>query len=38
VLKQIRQDQPDVMVVMVSGESSGENVTTAIKTARMIYC
>lgn len=32
VLKQIRRSKPDIMVVMVSGESSQENVTTAIKT------
>ena len=32
VLKQIRKEKPDLMVVMVSGESSAENVTTAIKT------
>ena len=32
VLKQIRQAMPEVMVVMVSGESSSENVTIAIKT------
>jgi two-component system chemotaxis response regulator CheY len=32
VLKEIRQAQPDIMVVMVSGESSAENVSTAIKT------
>jgi two-component system chemotaxis response regulator CheY len=32
VLKQIRQTRPDIMVVMVSGENSAENVTTAIKT------
>jgi two-component system chemotaxis response regulator CheY len=31
VLKQIRQAKPDIMVVMVSGESSQENVSTAIK-------
>jgi two-component system chemotaxis response regulator CheY len=31
VLKQIRQANPDIMVVMVSGESSQENVSTAIK-------
>lgn len=31
VLKQIRESTPDIMVVMVSGESSVENVTTAIK-------
>lgn len=31
VLKQIRQDMPEIMVVMVSCESSAENVTTAIK-------
>lgn len=32
VLKQIREARPDIMVVMVSGENSAENVTTAIKT------
>jgi two-component system chemotaxis response regulator CheY len=32
VLKQIRQSKSDTIVVMVSGESSQENVTTAIKT------
>jgi two-component system chemotaxis response regulator CheY len=32
VLKQIRQSHPEIMVVMVSGESSAENVTTAIKS------
>jgi len=32
VLKQIRQAKPDIMVVMVSGESSQENVSAAIKT------
>jgi two-component system chemotaxis response regulator CheY len=32
VLKQVRQAKPDTMVVMVSGESSAENVSTAIKT------
>ena len=32
VLKQIRQTKPDIMVVMVSGESSQENVSAAIKT------
>jgi two-component system chemotaxis response regulator CheY len=32
VLKQIRQAKPDIMVVMVSGESSQENVSIAIKT------
>lgn len=32
VLKQIREAKPDMMVVMVSGESSAENVITAIKT------
>ena len=32
VLKQIRESNPDMMVVMVSGESSAENVTTAIKS------
>jgi two-component system chemotaxis response regulator CheY len=32
VLKQIREANPDMMVVMVSGESSAENVITAIKT------
>ena len=32
VLKQIRQANLDTMVVMVSGENSAENVTTAIKT------
>jgi len=31
VLKEIRQSHPDLMVVMVSGESSTENVTTSIK-------
>ena len=32
VLKIIRKALPNIMVVMVSGESSAENVTTAIKT------
>jgi|TARA_R110000868_G_scaffold232942_5_gene486670 two-component system chemotaxis response regulator CheY len=32
VLQQIREANPDMMVVIVSGESSAENVTTAIKT------
>lgn len=32
VLKEIRKVDPDITVVMVSGESSPENVTTAIKT------
>ena len=32
VLKQIRQANPDIMVVMVSGESSQANVSAAIKT------
>lgn len=32
VLKQIRQSTPELMVVMVSGESSTENVTSAIAT------
>ncbi|MFQ3192118.1 MAG: two-component system chemotaxis response regulator CheY [Paraglaciecola sp.] len=32
VLKQVRQSIPETMVVMVSGESSQKNVTTAIKT------
>jgi two-component system chemotaxis response regulator CheY len=32
VLKQIRQAKSDIMVVMVSGESSQENVSAAIKT------
>ncbi|MFT6133056.1 MAG: two-component system chemotaxis response regulator CheY [Shewanella psychromarinicola] len=32
VLKEIRKAEPGIMVVMVSGESSAENVTTAIKT------
>ena len=32
VLKQIRQTEPNIMVVMVSGESSAENVTAAIKS------
>ena len=32
VLKEIQQAKPDLMVVMVSGENSAENVTTAIKT------
>lgn len=31
VLKQIQEAQPNVMVFMVSGESSAANVTTAIK-------
>jgi len=32
VLKKIRQASPSTMVVMVSGESSQENVTSAIKS------
>ncbi|WP_339720762.1 response regulator [uncultured Paraglaciecola sp.] len=32
VLKQIRKKHPDLMVVMVSGESSAQNVTSAIKS------
>lgn len=32
ILKEIRQANPDLTVVMVSGESSAENVTIAIKT------
>ena len=32
VLKQIRQAKIDIMVVIVSGESSQENVSAAIKT------
>lgn len=32
LLKEIRQDHPNIMVVMVSGESSAENVSTAIKS------
>ncbi|GAC18596.1 response regulator [Paraglaciecola arctica] len=32
VLKQIRGSYPDMKVVMVSGESSAENVTAAIKS------
>ena len=31
VLKKIRETMPDITVVIVSGESSTENVTTAIK-------
>ena len=31
VLKEIRESHPDIMVVMVSGESSTENVTNSIK-------
>ncbi|WP_299269904.1 response regulator [uncultured Psychrosphaera sp.] len=31
VLKQIRRAHPDIMVVMVSGESSADNVTNSIK-------
>lgn len=32
VLKQIRKVYPEMMVVMVSGESSSKNVTSAIKS------
>lgn len=32
LLKEIRQANRDIMVVMVSGESSAENVSTAIKS------
>jgi len=32
VLKEIRKAEPNIMVVMVSGESSAQNVTTAIET------
>jgi two-component system chemotaxis response regulator CheY len=32
VLKEIRENYPKLMVVMVSGESSIENVTTAIRS------
>ena len=31
VLKEIRQSHPNMMVVMVSGESSADNVTNSIK-------
>jgi two-component system chemotaxis response regulator CheY len=31
VLKDIRESHPDIMVIMVSGESSTENVTNSIK-------
>jgi|Cruoilmetagenom7_1024161.scaffolds.fasta_scaffold312780_2 two-component system chemotaxis response regulator CheY len=31
ILKDVRQSHPDLMVVMVSGESSTENVTSSIK-------
>ena len=40
VLKQIRQAKPNIMVVMVSGESSQENVSIAcnglIRLVRMV--